>query len=191
MFGCLEVLAVGQRSNATRHSRHKINKRVDVNMLGDGDGDGAGQQGSSSQALPATLGEEESNQSLRESTDDVEEEIEGGGLNENGSFEDQEDDDVLEFDVQRKSLPNFMGESIANPYSLVINQTLGRLTIAKKAKWNRRYDVKLIEKVELACENARLLHIEWKKDMAQDLSPQSRVPIHKRHSYIFASAHGS
>lgn len=154
-------------------------------MLGDGDGAG---QGNSNQALPAILGEE-SNQSLRESTD-VEEEIEGGGLNENGSFDDQEDDEVLEFDVQRKSLPNFMGESIANPYSLLINQTLGRLTIVKKAKWNRRYDVKLIEKVELACENARLLHIEWKKDLvAQDLSPQSRVPIHKRHSYIFASAH--
>jgi hypothetical protein len=120
----------------------------------------------------------------QEATLDGFEEIQG----ENGSTEDF--DDALTFFVQRKSLPSFVGESIANPYSLLINQTLGRLSIIKKGKWNRRYDVKLIQRLELSCENARLLHIEWKKQLTHDLSPQSRLPVHNKHSYIFASAHG-
>jgi hypothetical protein len=185
-------------------------------LTDDGDGDGGQQQAGvrpspltedaqQPRDAPATGGASDpksnANEGLRESTDAGEEEEEfeeadmegaaGGGLEAVGSFDDR-GEDVLEFDVQRKSLPNFMGESIANPYGLLINQTLGRLTIVKKAKWNRRYDVKLIDKLELAVENARLLHIEWKKDLVvQELSPQSRVPIHKRHSYIFGSPHGT
>jgi len=96
------------------------------------------------------------------------------------------EDHVLSFEVQRKSLPSFVGESFSNPYCLAIDQMGGTLSIIKKGRWNRKYDVSLIEKLELVVENARMLHIGWKQEA---LASIAQLPKHRKHTYIFSSAH--
>lgn len=109
---------------------------------------------------------------------------------------------ALSFDVHRKSLPGFlggMGGTIASvPYGLVVHQADGRLSIIKKGAWRREYDLHLIERLELATGDSRLLHIDWKKDGGPATAPviddgeaERLLPRHTRHSYVFLSAQGT